>query len=80
VGRNFWCRNCSKSRNHVGLWGNRGKHKETDDLVYSCTACGHLRTDDIVELQKGTVVYDSFDEDDTKTLSRDGFLSEGENQ
>jgi uncharacterized Zn finger protein len=80
VGRNFWCRNCSKSRNHVGLWGNRGKHEETDDLVYRCTACGHLRTDDIVELEKRTTVYDSFNEDSTKTLSRDGFLSKGDTE
>lgn len=80
MGVNYWCRNCSKSRNHIGLWGNRGRHQETDRHVYRCTRCGHLRTDNIVELEEGTVVYDNLNKDSTESLSRDRFLTEGENQ
>lgn len=73
MGSTMWCRNCSKSKNHVGLGGNFWNHQETGDLVYRCTWCGHLRTRDIVELEEGTVIQQKRTEK-TKTLARDGFL------
>ena len=69
----MWCRNCSQSKNHIGMAGNTWEHGETGDLVYRCTRCGHLRTYDIVEIESGTEIQSSIDSK-TKTLARNGFL------
>lgn len=80
MGSTMWCRNCSKSRNHIGMEGNFWKEKESGDLAYRCTRCGHIRTRNDPELSKGTVLEIDIPGDNSeKILSQDGFLKEQDN-
>lgn len=76
MGTTMWCRNCGRNTNHSGMSGNFWKVDDTGDTVLTCHNCGHLRTRNTPELSEGTVIT-MIRSEKTKTLSRDGFLTEG---